>query len=97
MYYNGEGVPRNYAEAMKWYLKAAEQNDEPLRRDALFKLSNMCCRGEGVPKDYVRGYMWLLILRGRNINFGAEDTKWFNELVGKIDSGSDSRGAQGGG
>ena len=25
MYYNGLGVPQDYAEAVKWYLKAAEQ------------------------------------------------------------------------
>ena len=25
MYYNGEGVPKDYSEAVKWYQKAAEQ------------------------------------------------------------------------
>ena len=25
MYYNGEGVPQDYKEAVKWYTKAAEQ------------------------------------------------------------------------
>jgi len=25
MYYNGQGVPKDYAEAAKWYRKAAEQ------------------------------------------------------------------------
>ena len=28
MYANGEGVPQDYAEAVKWYPKAAEQGDE---------------------------------------------------------------------
>ncbi len=27
MYYNGKGVEQNYAEAVRWYKKAAEQDD----------------------------------------------------------------------
>ena len=27
MYKNGEGVPKDYAEAAKWYRKAAKQGD----------------------------------------------------------------------
>ena len=27
MYYNGEGVQKDYAEAARWYKKAAEQGD----------------------------------------------------------------------
>ena len=32
MYFNGRGVPRDYAEAAKWYRKAAEQGAAVLRR-----------------------------------------------------------------
>lgn len=28
MYYNGEGVKKDYKEAIKWYSKAAEQGQE---------------------------------------------------------------------
>ena len=27
MYYNGEGVPQDYAESVKWYRLGAEQGD----------------------------------------------------------------------
>ncbi len=29
MYDNGQGVPQDYAEAAKWYRKAAEQGEQP--------------------------------------------------------------------
>ena len=31
MYYNGQGVPKDYKEAVKWYTKAAEQGDDSAR------------------------------------------------------------------
>ena len=43
----GEGVPRDDAEAARWYLKAAEQGDA----DAQFNLGVMHANGEGVPKN----------------------------------------------
>src|SRR5437899_270355 len=47
-YYNGQGVPQDYKEAMKWYRKAAEQGDV----FAQFNLGIMFYHGQGVPKDY---------------------------------------------
>ena len=55
MYANGEGVPRDYRAALKWYLRAAEQGVA----QAQSSLGGMYTRGEGVPKDYVRAYAWL--------------------------------------
>ena len=47
MYANGEGVPENDAEAVKWYRLAAEQS----HADAQFKLGVMYDLGNGVPEN----------------------------------------------
>ena len=54
MYVKGQGVPQDYAEAFKWYKKAAEQGYSR----AQFFLGSMYDKGEGVPSDYVMAYMW---------------------------------------
>ncbi|MDE0835771.1 MAG: tetratricopeptide repeat protein [Akkermansiaceae bacterium] len=57
MYANGEGVPEDDAEAVKWFRKAAEQG----HADAQYNLGIMYAKGEGVPEDNVLAYMWLNI------------------------------------
>ena len=47
MYYKGEGVPKDDAEAAKWYRKAAEQGEA----NAQVGLGYMYRTGTGVPKD----------------------------------------------
>ena len=54
MYENGEGVPRDDAEAEKWYRRAAEQG----YADAQSALGLMYHAGESVPRDHVRAHMW---------------------------------------
>jgi len=54
MYANGEGTPKNYTEAMKWYTKAANQG----YLSAQNNLGNMYGKGEGVPKDLIKAYVW---------------------------------------
>lgn len=55
MYYNGSGIPQDYAEAMQWYSLAANQNYAPAQDN----LGVMYLQGHGAPQDYVRAYMWL--------------------------------------
>ncbi|MEO8894795.1 MAG: tetratricopeptide repeat protein [Rhizomicrobium sp.] len=50
MYREGEGVPKNPAEAAKWYAQAAQLGN----RGAQFSLGSMYEEGEGVPKDVAR-------------------------------------------
>lgn len=57
MYLQGEGVPKNSTEAIKWLEKAAEQFDP----QALHSLGAIHANGMGVPRDLVPSYMWLLI------------------------------------
>jgi uncharacterized protein len=52
MYDDGEGVPVNDAEAVKWYRLAAEQG----HTKAQTNLGVMYYYGEGVPVNYVQAY-----------------------------------------
>ena len=54
MYNKGEGVPKDYKQAIYWYTKAAEQGDD----EAQFNLGLMYYEGQGVPKDYIQTYAW---------------------------------------
>ena len=54
MHHKGEGVPKDLAEALKWYRKAAEQGDFK----AQYALGNMHYYGTGVPKDYATAVKW---------------------------------------
>jgi hypothetical protein len=76
-YEEGKGVPRNLAEAVKWYRAAAEQNDPR----AAGNLGNMYQLGRGVAKNcktavewYARGALhkdpWSLGSLGRMYYFG---------------------------
>jgi len=52
----GLGVPQDYVEARKWFLKAAEQG----HADAQFNLGLLYNNGHGVPQDYVEARKWYL-------------------------------------
>ena len=67
MYRTGEGVPQDYATAMRWYTKAAEQG----LAEAQYNLGNMYVSGEGVPRDIVMAYMWFELAAA----LGDEDAK----------------------
>ena len=54
MYANGEGVPKDFVEAVKWYRLAAEQGVAY----AQYNLGYMYSSGEGVPKDFVEAVKW---------------------------------------
>ena len=54
MYANGDGVPENDAEAVKWFRKAADQGDAKAQVD----LGVMYANGEGVPENFIRAYVW---------------------------------------
>jgi TPR repeat protein len=54
MYGKGWGVPQDYAEAAKWYRRAAEQG----YAKAQYNLGVMYYNGEGVPQDYAEAVKW---------------------------------------
>lgn len=73
MYYHGEGVEKNLAEALVWFHKAAEQDDP----DAQYNLGFMYGRGEGVPKDQKQSMQWFM----KAAEQGHEDAK---EVLAKM-------------
>lgn len=50
----GSGVPKDHAEAVKWFRKAADQGSA----DAQFSLGDCYYKGEGVLKDYAEAAKW---------------------------------------
>lgn len=54
MYDNGDGVPKDAARAVEWWLKAAAQG----YADAQHNLGLAYSTGEGVTRDRVRAYAW---------------------------------------
>jgi len=81
MYANGEGVPEDDAEAVKWFRKAAEQG----HAEAQFNLGLMYAKGEGAPEDYVEAYVWANIAAAQGQEKGAELR---DILKGKLDNAS---------
>ena len=53
-YFKGEGVPKDDAEAVKWYRKAAEQGYAVAQTN----LGAMYAHGQGVSKDYAEALKW---------------------------------------
>jgi len=54
-YFTSEGVPQDYAEAVKWYRMAAKQGDAVAQAAvALMHYSG----GKGVPQDYAKAAKW---------------------------------------
>ena len=69
MYGDGRGVAQDDAEAMKWYLKAAEQGDDEARHG----LGVMYKEGQSVSRDYVQAYMWLDLAAKKGHEEAKED------------------------
>lgn len=55
MYEQGQAVPHDYAEAVRWYRKAADQGDAT----AQYNLGVTYANGQGVPQDYVQAHLWV--------------------------------------
>lgn len=54
MYHIGDGVPKNEAEAVKWFRKAADQGNAY----AQFNLGSMYYNGKGVPENDAEAAKW---------------------------------------
>lgn len=64
MYSLGEVVAQDYAEAMKWYLKAADQG----HAGAQGLMGMTYYQGEGVPRDYAEAMKWLRLAAAQGDN-----------------------------
>jgi uncharacterized protein len=55
LYFAGQGVPQDYAQAAFWYRKAAEQGDAV----AQFSLGLLYSNGQGLPLDNFQAAVWI--------------------------------------
>lgn len=55
IYYYGDGVTKDYEEALKWFRLAADQGYP----DAQHNMGEMYFNGQAVTRDYEEAYMWL--------------------------------------
>ena len=86
MYANGEGVPQDHAEAVRWYRMAAEQGNA----GAQGNLCVMYYEGQGVPQDYVTAHMWFNLGAAK----GAPGVDEARDALGKEMSPADLSEAQ---
>jgi TPR repeat protein len=59
IYWEGEGVSKDYKEAVAYFQEAAALGDHD---DARYHLAKAYANGNGVPKDPVQAYAWIRIL-----------------------------------
>ena len=86
MYDNGEGVPEDDTQAVKWYRLAADQGNA----FAQFFLGLMYTKGEGVPEDDVESYARFNVA----VALGNEDAKTAKEILTARMSKEDISAAQ---
>ena len=75
LYYDGHGVPQNYAEARRWFERAANQG----YAKAQHNLGAMYGAGKGVNRDYAEAYKWLSICAAQ----GEQSCAGQRDLVAK--------------
>lgn len=63
MYYFGNGIPKDFAEAAKWYRKGAEQGDGW----AAYRLGDCYAYSQGVERDYVQSIKWLNVAISKGV------------------------------
>ena len=73
MYYNGQGVPQDYAEAVKWFRLAAEQG----HAKAQSILGAIYATGHGMRQDSVQAFVWWNLA-------AAQGRRKAGELRGKV-------------
>lgn len=80
MYFVGQSVEKNYAEAFKWFSVSAKRGDG----GSQFYLGIAYAYALGVSRDWVRAYMWLnLAVRNRGETAAGTD-RVRDEISGKL-------------
>ena len=72
MYRDGQGVRRDYDEALRWWRKAAEQGVV----EAQYALGNIYSGGTGIARDNVLAYMWYSIATAQTAD------EWLRAIAG---------------
>ena len=77
MYDLGNGVPKDFVEAVFWYRKSANQGDS--KGQGL--LSTMYRNGHGVPKDLVIAYMWCNLAAAQGDDIAKKTREYLESLM----------------
>jgi TPR repeat protein len=77
MYANGEGVPQDNTEAVRWFRLAAEQG----MAEAQTSLGVRYALGEGVPEDDVLAYMWWNLAAAQGYETAQDNKDLIEERV----------------
>lgn len=77
MYFNGNGVPQDYAESAKWNRLAAEQGLAMAQSSLGWLFDN----GNGVPQDYAEAVKWYRLAAEQG-NAAAQNNLGLNYLMG---------------
>jgi Sel1 repeat. len=91
LFYEGNGVPRDYAVAAKWFKRAAinPSNAPELKMDKVSqrKLALLYCEGKGLPKDY-EAAITLFDCARRETNVGGKDilSEYMYRMLKETDS-----------
>src|SRR5450759_1692369 len=72
MYAFGNGVTQDYAEAIRWYRKAADQGYV----SAMITLGVIYATGRGVPRDPVEAHAWFNIAKSRSTYTERKHKNW---------------------
>lgn len=75
---DGEGMQRDFAEAVQWYRKAADQGDP----EAQTNLGAMYVSGRGVPRDYSEAVRWYRKAADQG-NAAAQSNLWTSYMQGQ--------------
>lgn len=75
MYFNGQGVPQDYKEAVKWYRLAADQGHD----NAQSNLGLMYFNGQGVPQDYKEAVKLFRLAAYQGFSFAQSNLGWMYE------------------
>ncbi len=69
MYGNGQGVPEDLVEALRWFRLAAEQG----HAEAQNNIGRMFLDGKGVLQDHALAYMWFNLAAASGHNDGVKN------------------------
>lgn len=86
-YYEGDGIPRNIRESMRWFILAARQGEA----QAQYYLGRAYSSGEGVPKDIESAHTWLERSAAQGYKKAAE---WKSILMKEMPSEQIDKGIQ---
>lgn len=67
LYFSGNGIVQEYAQALKWYREAAEKGDVISQQS----IGMMYDLGKGVVQDNIRAHMWYNIASANGDTLGA--------------------------